>query len=349
MRIIAATFTITLQPSGNSFEVTEDDIILDAALANGIRMPYGCRGGTCKSCRAKVVSGTVDVGRIFPAPSFLLRRRQFDGFTLMCRASAASDLVIEADEQAALPVPRLIAAAVEQIDFVSRDVAILRLRLDMADALIFAAGQYVDFLLPDGVRRSYSLANPPKSSGVDELEFHIRHMPGGLFTDRVFTGLSHGTPIQLEAPLGSFYLRETPHPAILVASGTGYAPIRSILLDLLPRARGRSVTLYWGGRRRADLYSLHEAEQLAEDYADLTIVPVLSDAGTNDGWTGRTGFVHRAVMEDFPDLSAHQVYACGTPLMVEAARRDFTAHCALPPDAFFADSFVSQADLVAAD
>ncbi len=348
MRIITATYKVTLEPSGNSFEVTEDDVILDAALANGIRMPYGCRGGTCKSCRAKVVSGTVDVGRLFPAPSFLLRRRQFDGYTLMCRASATSDLVIEADEQPALPAPRQLTATVAKLDFAAPDVAILKLKLGLEDALSFVAGQYADFLLPDGIRRSYSIANAPLSTGVDELEFHIRHMPGGRFTDRLFAGLPAGTELQLEAPLGSFYLRETPHPAILLASGTGYAPIRSILLDLLPRALGRSVTLYWGARSRADLYSLAEAEELVRDHGGFTFVPVLSEAKAGDGWTGRTGFVHQAVMMDYPDLSAHQIYACGAPLMVEAARRDFTARCALPEDAFYADSFVSQADLAEA-
>ncbi len=339
------TFTIRLEPSGRSFQVTEDDVILDAALAAGIRMPHGCRAGTCKSCKAKVIEGTAEVGRAFPAPAFLRRLRQFDGYTLMCRATAASDLVIEVDEQPKLAVPRIVPAKVAGLRMISSDVAILRLRLDLADIISFEAGQYVDLLLADGVRRSYSIANAPAATGSDELEFHIRHIPGGRFTDRLFGGgLAAGDALRLEAPLGSFFLRDSDKPVVLLASGTGYAPIRSILLAAGPGKTGRRMVLYWGARTLADLYMLDEARGLAREHPDLTIIPVLSDEPAGTGWDGRTGFVHRAVMTDLPELSAWQVYACGTPSMVEAARTDFVAQCGLPAGQFFADAFLTEAD-----
>ena len=201
---MAASYNVTLQPSGSGFEVTEDEVILDVALARGIRMPHGCRAGTCKSCRAKVISGTVEVGRAFPAPKFLLRLRQFDGYTLMCRATAASDVVIEVDEQPHVPEPHIATATVASIELIRDDVAILVLRLDLTDAVSYVAGQYIELLLSESDRRSYSIANPPLAAGRDELEFHIRHMPGGVFTDRLLNGgIAVGEEIRIEAPLVS--------------------------------------------------------------------------------------------------------------------------------------------------
>jgi CDP-4-dehydro-6-deoxyglucose reductase len=342
-------YTIELRPSGRTFQVSEDEVLLDAALARGIRMPYGCRGGMCKSCRAKVISGSADVGRAFPAPRYLLRSRQFDGYTLMCRATAASDLVIEVDEQPRLQPAAIRTAHVLETEFVTSDIAIFRLRLTASDALTFVAGQYVDLLLPDGERRSFSIANPPSATGRQDLEFHIRHVSGGAFTGKLFAGLPAGMEFSIEAPLGSFYLRESLRPAIMLASGTGYAPIRSMLLDLLPRLQKRRVILYWGARKLEDVYKFEEAENLARDYPDFAFVPVLSEMADGDGWRGRTGFVHQAVAQDFPDLSSWDVYACGTPLMVAAAQREFTANHGLGVGNFFADAFVTRADLAAAE
>jgi CDP-4-dehydro-6-deoxyglucose reductase len=215
--------------------------------------------------------------------------------------------------------------------------------------LQFEAGQYVDFILPDGLRRSYSIANAPSAAGVMDLEFHIRHLPGGAFTDKVFGGMKLREKFQFEGPLGSFLLRESSKPALFLASGTGYAPIRSILLKELAAGNPRKMVLYWGGRSRKDLYLLEEAQNLARLHANFTFVPVLSEPLAEDEWTGTTGFVHRAVMKDLKDLSAWQVYACGVPVMVDAARRDFVGQCALPEGEFFADAFVSCADLARFD
>jgi CDP-4-dehydro-6-deoxyglucose reductase len=262
----------------------------------------------------------------------------------MCRASATSDLVIEVDEQPHVPESRELDATIDGVDVISRDVAVLRIRVPTESAVSFVAGQYLDLLLQDGVRRSYSMANPPSAAGDERLEFHVRHMPGGLFTDRLFGGVVRvGDALKVDAPLGTFYLRESPAPALMLASGTGYAPIRSILLDHLPRQQNREVVVYWGGRTLPDLYAMEEVLSLQKAYANFRFVPVLSEA--NGEWSGRRGFVHRAVMEDLPDLSCWHAYACGTPLMVEAARRDFGAECGLPAEHFFSDSFVTAAEL----
>jgi CDP-4-dehydro-6-deoxyglucose reductase len=302
--------------------------------------------GTCRSCRGKILSGKVNLGDAHP--TYLPQEQRDQGYALLCQATAESDVTIEVEELPALVAPETFPAIVRSVETVAPDVMLLRLRLPLHLNLRFAAGQYVDFLLADGLRRSYSIANPPRAEGVIDLEFHIRHMPGGLFTDRLFSGVQPRQKFDLEAPLGSFFLRESDKPALMLASGTGYAPLRAILLETLPRRPGRKFTLYWGGRTLKDIYMMDEARALALQYEDFTFVPVLSEPLADDQWTGRTGFVHRAVMEDFPDLSGWQVYACGTPAMVEAARADFSAQCRLPERDFFADSFVTRAEITAA-
>jgi CDP-4-dehydro-6-deoxyglucose reductase len=211
----------------------------------------------------------------------------------------------------------------------------------------FVAGQYVELLLKDGVRRAYSIANRPLVTGVIDIELHIRHTPGGLFTDRVFSTLKERELLRFEGPLGTFFLREdSAKPMVFVASGTGFAPIKSMLEHAFERGidRSRPMTLYWGCRAKRDLYMLDLPMQWAREHPGFTFVPVLSEPAPGDAWTGRTGFVHRAVMEDHADLSGHQVYACGAPVMVDAAKADFTARCGLPPEEFYADSFLTEAD-----
>ena len=205
-------------------------------------------------------------------------------------------------------------------------------------------GQYIEFILKDGKRRSYSMASPPHHEGP--LELHIRHMPGGTFTDHVFGAMKERDILRFEGPLGTFFLREdSDKPIVLLASGTGFAPIKAIIEHAVFKNLNRPMTLYWGGRRKQDLYMTDLAEQWAREVPNFRFVPVLSEPDADDAWTGRTGFVHRAVIEDLPDLSAYQVYACGAPVMVESAQRDFTNHHRLPEDEFYADSFTSAADL----
>jgi CDP-4-dehydro-6-deoxyglucose reductase len=216
---------------------------------------------------------------------------------------------------------------------------LLQLKLPANERLQFLAGQYIEFLLKDGKRRSFSMATAPHA---DELiELHVRHVAGGQFTDHVFGKMKERDILRFEGPLGTFFLREdSDKPIVFVASGTGFAPIKAIIEHAVHKGIARPMTLYWGGRRPKDLYMDALAKQWPIKY-----VPVISEAQPEDAWTGRTGFVHRAVMEDFPDLSAHQVYACGVPIMVDSARRDFVQKCGLPETEFYADSFTTEADL----
>jgi CDP-4-dehydro-6-deoxyglucose reductase len=216
---------------------------------------------------------------------------------------------------------------------------VIRLKLPANERLVFLAGQFIEFLQKDGSRRSFSMACPPHDAEL--LELHVRHVAGGVFTDHVFGKMKERDILRFEGPLGTFFLREdSQKPIVFVASGTGFAPIKSVIEHALRKSVARPMTLSWGGRRPKDLYMDALARQWPIKY-----VPVVSDALPEDGWTGRTGFVHRAVMEDFPDLSGYQVYACGVPVMVDAARRDFVQTCGLPEEEFFADSFTTQADL----
>lgn len=340
------TYTITLQPSGHRFTVEPGGRILNAGLASGISLPYGCRMGTCNTCRGKVVKGSVEFGAAHP--SYLTAEHRARGYALLCQATACSDLEVEIEELPRLVAPRAFPAIVRRISRPAEDVAVLELRLPLNLNLSFAAGQYVDFMLPDGERRSYSIANPPLLEGLIDLQFHIRHMAGGRFTDRLFTALKEREKLNCIGPLGTFFLRgDSDKPAIFIASGTGYAPIRSILMDAFQKDAPRPMTLYWGARNLRELYMLDEPLKWAAEHSNFKFVPVLSQALPEDAWVGRTGFVHQAVMADFSDLSGHQVYACGAPVMVDAARRDLPLHRALKPEQFFADSFVSQADLAA--
>jgi CDP-4-dehydro-6-deoxyglucose reductase, E3 len=237
-------------------------------------------------------------------------------------------------------------ARVASLSRPAHDVAIMKLQLPANVTLKYRAGQYVEFILRDGSRRSYSMANGPEMLGEPpQLELHLRHMPGGKFTDHVFGAMKEKDILRLEGPLGSFFLREdTSKPIVLLASGTGLAPIKAIVEHLRAKAIMRPAVLYWGCRGKADLYLHDWALQAAASMPNLRYIPVLSEAKPEDTWTGRTGFVHHAVMADLPDLSGHEVYACGAPVMVESAQCDLVERCGLPADAFHADSFTSEAD-----
>ncbi|HSV82830.1 MAG TPA: CDP-6-deoxy-delta-3,4-glucoseen reductase [Ramlibacter sp.] len=337
-------FQVTLAPSGRTFTVEPGEKILAAGLGANLAMPYGCRMGCCRSCRGKVVEGKVDLGAV--VDSYLPQAQRDMGYALLCQAEPLSDVVIEVQELDLTQIkPRKLPSLLKRIRKPAPDVAALDLRLPVNEPLSFAAGQYIDILLPDGKRRSYSIANPPSIEGVIDIQLHVRHIPGGAFTDRLFTAAKAGEVIWFEGPLGTFYWREqSEKPMILVASGTGYAPIRAIIRQALEKNSSRPMTLYWGCRTLRDLYFLEEPQLLAQRYPQLKFVPVLSEPAPDDEWHGRIGFVHRAVMEDLPDLSGHQVYACGAPAMVDAAREEFTAACGLPEEEFFADSFITASE-----
>ncbi|MGQ0652830.1 MAG: CDP-6-deoxy-delta-3,4-glucoseen reductase [Betaproteobacteria bacterium] len=342
-------YKVTLQPSGHSFEVAAGQRILHAGLEAGFSMPYSCRQGVCRTCRGTIREGKVDYGDVHP--TYLPQSDKAKGYALLCSATPLSDVVVEVRELEGLAGirVRIVPCRVAKIERPAADVTVLGLRLPLNENMMFLAGQYVDFLLKDGKRRSYSIASKPSVEGVVAIELHIRHTPGGLFTDHVFGGMKERDLLRFEGPLGSFYLRaDSQKPVVMVASGTGFAPIRSMVESALEKKvlDKRPITLYWGCRTKRDLYMLELAQSWS--HPNLKFIPVLSDATPECAWTGRTGFVHRAVMADFPDLSGHQVYACGAPVMVDAARADFSAKCRLPADEFFADSFLTEADKAAA-
>lgn len=341
------SFQVTVQPSGRQFSCDAGESILTAAIRAGVGLPYGCKNGACSSCKGKLVAGQVEHGP--HQERALSGHEQQLGYALFCVAKPQSDVTIEAREVAGvgeIPV-RKLPVRVAKLDKVADDVIVLSLQLPANDRLQYKAGQYVEFLLRDGKRRSYSMATAPHKD--EPMSLHIRHLPGGLFTDQVFTTLKERDILRIEGPLGTFFLREdSDKPIVLLASGTGFAPIKAIVEQLEHAGSTRPVTLYWGGRRPQDLYMDALCQQWQRDLPNFTYVPVVSNAQPEDQWSGRSGFVHRAVMEDFPDLSGHQVYACGAPIVVESAQRDFSAQCGLPEDEFYADSFTSEADLAKA-
>jgi CDP-4-dehydro-6-deoxyglucose reductase, E3 len=342
------TFTITVQPSGRSFEAQPDEAMLAAGIRQGVGLPYGCKDGACGSCKCRLVSGQVSHGP--HQTKALSPEEEAAGYVLTCCGVAHSDVVLESrqvTEAGAFPIKKM-PVRVSSLERASHDVMVLRLQLPASDAFQYHAGQYIEFLLRDGDRRSYSMANAPHTqSEQPSMELHLRHMPGGKFTDHAFGALKEKDILRIEGPYGSFFLREdSDKPIVLLASGTGFAPIKAVLQHMLHKGITRPTTLYWGGRRPADLYQNDWVRAQLALMPNLTYVPVISDALPEDGWTGRTGFVHQAVLQDYPDLSGHQVYACGAPIVVESARDQYSAVAGLPPEEFFADSFTSAADKV---
>jgi CDP-4-dehydro-6-deoxyglucose reductase len=343
------TFTITVEPSGRLFTAEPDEAMLAAGIRQGIGLPYGCKDGACGSCKCKLVSGSVAHG---PHQSKALSAdEEAAGYVLTCCGVAQSDVVIESrqvTEAGAFPIKKM-PVRVSALERASHDVIVLRLQLPASDTFQYHAGQYVEFLLRDGDRRSYSMANAPHTqSAAPSLELHVRHMPGGKFTDHVFGPMKEKDILRIEGPYGSFFLREdSAKPMVLLASGTGFAPIKAVIEHMQFKGITREATLYWGGRRPADLYQSAWIEARLAEMPNLRYVPVVSNALPDDAWTGRTGFVHEAVLQDLPDLSGHEVYACGAPIVIESAKRDYVGKAGLPEEAFFADSFTSAADKVA--
>lgn len=337
------TFQITVQPSGRSFTANPDEAILPAAIRQGIGLPYGCKDGACGSCKCKKLEGTVTHGP--HQVKALSHEEEAAGFILTCCAVPQTDVLIESrqvTDESAFPIKKMPSRVIT-LEKMSHDVMVIKLQLPANDTFRYHAGQYVEFILRDGARRSYSMANAPHNGPAVEL--HIRHMPGGKFTDHVFNAMKEKEILRVEGPYGSFYLRDdSAKPMVLLASGTGFAPIKAVIEQMQHKGITRPATLYWGGRRPSDLYLDSWVQAQLAVMPNLKYVPVISNALPEDNWTGRTGFVHRAVLEDFPDLSGHQVYACGAPIVVDTARAEYSAQAGLPPEEFYADSFTTEAD-----
>ncbi len=334
------SFRVEVQPSGKSFVVEEGESLLDAAIRQGVGLPYGCRNGICGSCKGKLISGHVSYAGT--NPTALSDEEQEQRIGLFCQARPRSDLVIRAqlvgsgDEI----VVRRFPCRVERLEPLCHDVMGVWLKLPGTERMQYLAGQYLDILLPDGRNRSFSIANAPHK---DELiELHIRHIDGGDFTSFVFDQLKQKAVLRIEGPHGAFYLREDSNrPIICLAGGTGFAPIKGLIEHAIAEQSTRPIHLYWGARAKRDLYMVALAESWAEQYPHIQFIPVLSEPKAEDHWQGRTGYVHEAVLEDFTDLRAFEVYACGPPPMVYAGHAAFTAK-GMAEDAFFSDAFEFQ-------
>ena len=342
----ASTFQITVEPSGRQFSASGQETILAAAIHAGVGLPYGCKDGACGSCKCKKRSGEV-THDAYPENA-LSEAELAAGLILTCRATATSDVVLESRQVTganAFPIKKM-PVRVNALEKLSHDVMRVQLQLPAHTAFQFHAGQYLEFILRDGSRRAYSMATPPHvAANTPAIELHIRHMPGGKFTDHVFGAMKEKEILRAEGPFGSFFLREdSDKPMVFLASGTGFAPIKALLEHMQHKVMTRPVSLYWGGRRPEDLYMDAWLKELSTSMPNLSYVPVISDALPEDHWSGRTGYVHQAVLDDFADLSGHEVYACGAPVVVDAARSSYTSQRGLPEECFFADAFTSEAD-----
>ncbi len=324
------SFQVRVADRDIAFACAADESILDAAERAGFSIPYSCRKGVCHTCEGALVAGEVQV-----------RSRRIvgrSGAVLMCQARPCSDVEIAPKriEKRTPPLRKTLTASVYRLARPAADVSVLTLRFANGVRAKFQAGQYLQVLLPDGDRRNFSMANPPHDN--DGVELHIRHISGGRFSEAVLARIEPRDKLVVELPFGQFFLREAKMPAILLATGTGFAPIKSIVEDALRRGNSRPMRLYWGGRRRDDLYMLDRVAKWVERAPWLSFVPVLSQAGSH--WPGRTGLVHRAALEENPDMREVEVYACGNPLMIAAAREDFGRDAGLPEARFYADAFV---------
>lgn len=334
---------VTIKSSNHVFAAGEGETVLGAALREGITLPYGCRNGACGACKGKILEGSVDYGN--SQSHVLADFEKRAGLALFCQARPLSDLVIEAREISGVGELQIrkLPCRVQEVHKVAPDVIMLKLKLPANERLQFLAGQYIDILMKDGKRRSYSMGNPPHDD--EYIELHVRNMAQGAFTDYVFNRMKEKDILRFEGPLGTFFMREdSDKPMIFVASGTGFAPIKSIIEHAFHLGSKRQMVLYWGGRRPMDIYMGELAGRWQQEHDNFSFIPVISDATVDDGWIGRAGFVHRAVMEDFPDMSGYQVYACGAPIVVEAAHQDFTTSCKLPEDEFYSDAFTPSVD-----
>jgi CDP-4-dehydro-6-deoxyglucose reductase len=338
---------ITLKPSGHTFIALPGETVLQAALREGFPLPYGCRNGACGTCKGKIIQGTVEFGSY--TESALTEAEKQAGMALFCSAVPLSELVIECREIGAIRDIKVktLPCRVQKLERIAPDVMIIYLKLPAHERLQFLPGQYIDILMKDGKRRSFSLANAPHDD--DLLQLHVRNYRGGTFAEHVFTRMKERDILRFEGPFGTFFLREdSKKPILFIASGTGFAPVKSILEHVFrgengrnPSTNGRQMTLYWGNRTKADLYMWDLAERWQREHNNFTFIPVLSEASPDDNWNGRTGLVHQAVLQDFGDLSEFQVYACGAPAMVEAAHGDLTSLRGLPEDEFFSDAFTA--------
>jgi NAD(P)H-flavin reductase/ferredoxin len=333
-------WSMEVHPGRRKVKVRAGETLLDAGLRAAVPMPFECRSGGCGVCRATVLNGEVDPGPYQPAA--LPPQARARGEVLLCCACALSDVEIELEAGAALRDGALPirTATVRQLTPLAHDVMGVELTLDDGQAITFEAGQYINILLDDGARRSYSFTEP--SATTDRIALHIRKLPGGRFSTQVFEKMRVGDRLHIEGPLGEFVLHEpSEKPLIFVAGATGFAPVKSLLEQAFRLSIARPLYLYWGVRRRRDFYLAELPERWAHEHPNFHYVPVLSEPGPDDEWHGRTGLVHDAILADFPDLSGCAIYACGSMQMIATAKPAFVAQ-GLSEEFCFSDAFTPQ-------
>ena len=329
-------YKITNTKSGSSFESNDDETVLDAGLRQSIVFPYSCRGGTCGTCKAKLINGEI----IYNTDTAALSDAEKEsGTILLCQAKPQSDITIDATELAASAniEIKILPCRVSEMDKRAHDVMVIKLKLPASQQLDYLAGQYIDILLRDGRRRSFSMASRPEPG--QELELHIRHVPDGHFSSRVFDSMQVKDLLRFQGPFGTFFLREdSDRPVILMAGGTGLAPIKALLEQAFQTNSPRSFHLFWGVRQARDLYHHDELVKLAEQNENFAYTPVLSEPDDSEQWSGETGFVHNTIINHYKDMTAYEVYACGPPIMIDSGRAAFT-EAGMDADLLFYDSF----------
>jgi len=331
------SYKVTLQPSEHVFDVEENEFILDAALRQGIDLPYGCKNGSCGTCLGKVIEGELEYPEGLPVT--IMEHEHLQGKAVFCVSVAKSDLTLEVKEVSKDTEiwVKTMPAKVASLRNLADDVIEMQLKLPVSERLAFRAGQYIEFILRDKSRRAFSLANSP--SNDEYLELHLRHAPDGRFTDHVFSEMKENAMVRIEGPYGRFYIHDKfNRPIIMIAGGTGFAPIKAMIEQLIEEQDTRPVYLYWGARGQQDLYRDDLAKKWAMQHERIEYIPVLSEVQSKDEWQGRTGFVHAAVAEDFEDLSGFDIYMAGPPVMINAAKESFTRQ-GLPIDQLFSDAF----------
>ncbi len=330
-------FSILLHPDNRIVPAREGETILDAGLREGVALPFECRYGGCGVCKGHILYGVVDHGAY--QPSMLTETEKREGKALFCCATPLSDVEVEyvpVSTPGGFPV-KTYTARVYKIARLAESVMQVFLKSEGGEVLRFYPGQYINIILHDGERRSFSFATAPEATEL--IELHIRWIHGGRFTTHVFTAMKEGDVVHFEGPLGSFFLREdSKKPIIFVAGATGFAPVKSMVEYAFRTGMKRKMMLYWGARSLKDLYLGDLPRRWEREHDNFKFVPVLSDPGPEDHWTGRTGLVHEAILQDFPNLSAYQIYACGSVEMVAAAHPAFMAR-GLSQDDCFSDAF----------
>jgi CDP-4-dehydro-6-deoxyglucose reductase len=328
---------VLVSPTHREFDAAPDQPLLDAALDAGLNLPHSCKGGNCGACRARLLRGEVDYTG--GPPLGLSAVEAADGMILLCQARARTDLTIETFEirSADAALAKRMPCRIERALPLSHDVMGLFLRLPAAEAFNFEAGQYIDIILSGGRRRSFSIASPPHDARP--LELHVRRVPGGEFTDRLFHEDTRSALLTLEGPLGNFFYR--PHtgsapPMLLIGGGTGIAPLLSILRHIIENGIERDMAVFWGVRSERDLYAHATLQNLAKRARSMRYVPVLSEAPP--AWEGCRALVHEAALEGIANLEDHEVYAAGPPAMIAAIQGEF-ARRAIPADRLYFDSF----------